>query len=86
MNAQAAHAAAAALAHPSSMWDTLVAARAAKHPAAVVARPFVAVGTCVLPVLMVQGNHGALGKVPEGVMGTAQLKWCSVRGLVQSKA
>lgn len=71
MNAQAACAAAAALAHPSSVWDTLVSAHAAKCPAAEVAWPFMAVGTCVLPVLMVQGDLGALGKATEGAMGTA---------------
>lgn len=86
MNAQAAHAAAAALAHPSSVWDTLVAARAAKRPAVAVLWPFVAGGTCVLPVFMARG-HGELRerlhKGPWALSQPARLVVCE--GLVQSK-
>lgn len=75
------------LAHPSSVWDMLVAACAAKCPSVGVAWPFVVVGTCVLPVLMVKGDCGALGKAPEGAMGSASACISQVvcEGLVQSK-
>lgn len=71
------------LTHPSSVWD-MVAARAAKCPAVGVAWPFVVVGTCVL---MVQGDCGALGKAPEGAMGSASacINRVVCEGLVQNK-